>query len=129
MLPPRCAHSLSLQVVALSAFCCRRPEQSAETSARLAACAYSQRRCAGNAEACRREKTDIVYDLGCGDGRIVVAAALPSVNLRLRPKWLAELKPRTRVVSHTFDMGDGRPLKQEPVAAGTLYLWVIPEKE
>ncbi len=31
--------------------------------------------------------TDLVYDLGCGDGRVVIAAAAKTdVNLRLRPK-------------------------------------------
>jgi ribosomal protein L11 methylase PrmA len=99
------------------------------------------------------KKTDVVYDLGCGDGRIVIAAAkiygahgvgidinpqriheakenakkagvegmvrfeendlfkadireasvvtlflLNTVNLRLRPKLLKELKPGTRIV-------------------------------
>jgi hypothetical protein len=31
---------------------------------------------------------------------------LSSVNLKLRPKLLKDLKPRTRIVSNTFDMGD-----------------------
>jgi hypothetical protein len=35
----------------------------------------------------------------------------PRVNFRLRPKLLAELKPGTRGVSHTFDLGDWKPLK------------------
>lgn len=135
------------------------------------------------------KNTDVVYDLGCGDGRIVIAAArdfgargvgididperireantnariagvenrvrfeekdlftadihdatvvtlflLSSVNRRLRPKLLRELKPGTRVVSNTFDMGDWKPDEQTTVE-GTpedslfsrkLYLWIIP---
>src|ERR1017187_4004430 len=106
------------------------------------------------------KKTDVVYDLGCGDGRIVIAAArdfgargvgididpqraaearenahkagveararieerdlfeayiheapvvtlflLSNVNEKLRPKLLRELKPGTRIVSNTFQMG------------------------
>lgn len=47
---------------------------------------------------------DVVYDLGCGDGRIVVAAARlanargacvdidPRLNLTVRPKLLRELR-------------------------------------
>src|SRR5215471_11792495 len=117
--------------------------------------------------------TDLLYDLGCGDGRIVIAAAkeygahgvgididpervqeardnarkagveslvkfelndlfnadihnatvvalylLPEVNLRLRPKLLKELKPGTRVVSHSFDMGDWKPEKEQEVEGG-----------
>jgi SAM-dependent methyltransferase len=130
------------------------------------------------------KKSDLVYDLGCGDGRIVVAAAkkfgaravgvdinperieeansnakkegveklvkfeendlfdadihnatvvtlylLPDVNLRLRPKLLKELKPGTRVVSHSFDMGDWKPEKEETVDGATIYLWTVPEKK
>jgi cyclopropane fatty-acyl-phospholipid synthase-like methyltransferase len=130
------------------------------------------------------KKSDIVYDLGCGDGRIVIAAArdygargvgvdinpeliqearqaarnahvealvkfeendlfdadihnatvvalylLPNVNLRLRPKLLKELKPGARVVSHSWNMGDWKPDKQETVDGRTIYLWTIPERK
>ncbi len=126
---------------------------------------------------------DNVYDLGCGDGRIVITAAreykahgvgidinpqrirearvnaqkalvgprvrfeqndlfqadihdatvvtlylLPSVNLRLRPKLLKELRPGTRIVSHTFDMGDWKPEKEQQVEDATIYLWTVPAK-
>lgn len=128
-------------------------------------------------------KNDVVYDLGCGDGGIVVAAArnygaravgididpqriqeanenakkngvtgkvkfiqadlfesniseatvvtlylLPTLNLKLRPKLMAELKPGTRVVSHSFDMGDWKPEKTVDVDGRTVYFWTIPEK-
>jgi len=135
--------------------------------------------------------SDVVYDLGCGDGRIVIAAAkkfgahgvgvdidparireanenakkagveklvrfeekdlfqadiheanvvmlflLNTVNLKLRPKLLRELKPGTRIVSNTFDMGDWKPDKEAPVNGtddGTslsqyLYLWIVPQR-
>ena len=136
-------------------------------------------------------KNDTVYDLGCGDGRIVVTAAkvygargvgididpvriaeananakknnvdklvrfeqkdlfdatfgdatvvtlflLNSVNMRLRPRLLEQLKPGTRIVSNTFDMGDWKPDK-ELIVPGTddsaylsrrLYLWTVPAK-
>ena len=130
------------------------------------------------------KSADIVYDLGCGDGRIVVRAAkeygahgvgvdinpvriqearenakrnnvenlvrfeegdlfdadihdatvvtlylLPSVNLRLRPKLLKDLKPGTRIVSHSFDMGDWKPEKEEQVEGATIYLWTVPERK
>lgn len=130
-------------------------------------------------------KGDVVYDLGCGDGRIVIAAArkygargvcididperirearenarkagvadriefltqdlfesdlrgatvvtlflMKSLNLRLRPKLLRELKPGARVVSQAFDMGDWKPEKTVEVSDGgtwgTVYYWVIP---
>jgi SAM-dependent methyltransferase len=135
--------------------------------------------------------SDVVYDLGCGDGRIVIAAAkkfgtrgvgvdidpvrireanenakkagveklvrfeekdlfqadihdanvvtlflLSSVNLKLRPKLLGELKPGTRIVSNTFDMGDWKPDKEASVdrtdndssLSRHLYLWIVPER-
>jgi ribosomal protein L11 methylase PrmA len=138
------------------------------------------------------KKTDVVYDLGCGDGRIVIAAAktygahgvgididpqriaeananakragveklvrfeendlfqanfkeatvvtlflLSSVNLKLKPKLLAELKPGTRIVSNTFDMGDWKPEKEMTVPnsdddsflSHRLYMWTVPAKQ
>jgi SAM-dependent methyltransferase len=137
------------------------------------------------------KRTDIVYDLGCGDGRIVIAAAkeygahgigidinpervqeakenaakagvgnlvrfeendlfdadiheatvvtlflLNSVNAKLRPKLLKDLKPGTRVVSNTFGMGDWKPDKAltvgDPVEGFSLsrklFLWTIPQR-
>jgi SAM-dependent methyltransferase len=126
---------------------------------------------------------DLVYDLGSGDGRIVIAAAkrgargvgididdqrvweaknnaraagvagrvqfrqedifqtdfreatvvtmylLTSVNMRLRPRLLAELKPGTRIVSHAFDLGDWKPLETHKVGSSTVYYWVVPERK
>jgi ubiquinone/menaquinone biosynthesis C-methylase UbiE len=131
------------------------------------------------------QKGDIVYDLGCGDGRLVVTAAqrygargvgfdidperiaesienatkagvtglvkfheqdlftadfhdatvmtlylLTSVNLRLRPKLLRELKPGTRIVSHNFGMGEWKPEASSSVdvedISHEVYLWIIP---
>lgn len=128
------------------------------------------------------KKGDVVYDLGSGDGRIVIAAAkkgaravgfeidgdllkqsreniraagvqdsaeirqqdiltvdlspasvvtmylLPDVNMKLRPNLLNQLKPGSRVVSHSFDMGDWKPDKVERVEGRTIYLWIIPAK-
>jgi hypothetical protein len=126
-------------------------------------------------------KGDVVYDLGSGDGRIVIAAVkdfgaargvgveidpvhvqearatpggpasltvsnsasricsrrtwrgdgrrlmlLPALNLQLRPKLLAELKPGTRIVSHAFDMGDWAPDEARTFNGRMVYLWTIP---
>jgi ubiquinone/menaquinone biosynthesis C-methylase UbiE len=126
---------------------------------------------------------DVMYDLGCGDGRIVITAAqkygakatgidinperiseatenakkagltgkvrflnqdlfqadfrdanvvtlylLPSVNLRLRPKLLSELKPGSRIVSHSFDMGDWKPDQRVEIEGRVLYMWTVPPK-
>jgi hypothetical protein len=53
---------------------------------------------------------------------------LPSINRKLRPRILSELKPGTRVVSHAFDMGDWTPHKTAQVDGRTVYLWIVPEK-
>lgn len=130
------------------------------------------------------QPSDTVYDLGCGDGRIVIMAAekfgakgvgididpqriresrenakqakledkvtfrqedlfeadlhdatvvtlylLTSLNTRLKPKLLRDLKPGTRIVSHTFNMGDWTPEKQVDTASGRrIYLWIVPDK-
>ena len=55
---------------------------------------------------------------------------LTSVNLKLRPKILRELKPGTRVVSHNFGMGEWKPDQSSSVDVDDIshevYLWVIP---
>jgi trans-aconitate methyltransferase len=129
---------------------------------------------------------DRVYDLGCGDGRIVITAVkrygargvcvdidsirikesrnnadtagvakriefrqadlfetelhgatvvtlylLPILNERLRPKLFRELRPGTRVVSNSFDMGDWKPdstleVKTPGGFSSYAYYWVLP---
>jgi len=129
----------------------------------------------------RVDRGDTLYDLGCGDGRIVVTAAskygargvgidlnperiaeaqanarkagveqrvsfrvanlfetdlspatvvslylLPEVNLKLRPRLWAQLKPGSRVVSHAFDMGPEWPPDETAQVDGrTIYLWIV----
>ncbi|HEU0123254.1 MAG TPA: class I SAM-dependent methyltransferase [Bryobacteraceae bacterium] len=138
------------------------------------------------------QKNDVLYDLGCGDGRIVIEAAkqygargvgvdidpqrikeardnakkagveqlvrfeekdlfqadfreatvvtlflLPRINLKLKPKLLQDLKPGTRVVSNTFDMGEWKAEKQADLDSSDdeytglsqkFYLWTIPAR-
>jgi len=124
---------------------------------------------------------DVVYDLGCGDGRLVIQAVrkagcrgvgididpvrikesranakaagvedrvrfleqnffvsdireatvmliylFPDINIRLRAKFLDEMRPGSRLVSNAFDMGDWRPDVTSNVLAQRVYLWVIP---
>ncbi|MFP2907678.1 SAM-dependent methyltransferase [Pyxidicoccus sp. 3LFB2] len=69
-----------------------------------------------------------LFDADIGDATVVTLYLLPSVNERLKPKLLAELKPGTRIVSHAFDMGDWKPVKEVEDAGRTLYLWVVPER-
>ena len=124
--------------------------------------------------------SDVVYDLGSGDGRILIAAAKtygargvgididpervreatanarannvadkvsfrredlfvadispatvvtlylsPSVNSRLAPKLMTELKPGTRIVSHAFDFGSWKPQQRITVSGRPIFFWTI----
>jgi hypothetical protein len=59
----------------------------------------------------------------------------PQVIQRLRPRFIAELKPGTRVISHEFDMGNWGPDDQLRVPVpnkpygppvSEVYLWIVP---
>jgi SAM-dependent methyltransferase len=128
---------------------------------------------------------DVVYDLGCGDARIVIAAVRipgvrgvcveidgrliregrrlaaaagvadrirfvqgdmfevplqeatlvtlflePELNLRLRPRLLSELRPGTRIVSHSYGLGDWEPQERVVVDLAqeehVIYRWLVP---
>lgn len=130
---------------------------------------------------------DVVYDLGCGDGRIVIEAArrhgargvgididpariadanagalragvaarvrfvvqdlfkadfseatvvalylFSELNAKLKPRFLAELRPGTRIVSHEFGIGDWAPARSTHVdVQGShkfVHLWIVPSR-
>jgi cyclopropane fatty-acyl-phospholipid synthase-like methyltransferase len=133
-------------------------------------------------ELAKVKRSDVVYDLGSGDGRIVITAAkkygasgvgfeidpalvkkaranaaaagvsdrvrfvtqdlftadlsrasvvtlylLQSINERLRPKLVRQLKPGARIVSHVFNMGPEWPPEQTvTVDRSRIFLWSIP---
>ena len=52
---------------------------------------------------------------------------LPELNLRLRPTIL-DMKPGTRVVSHSFTMDDWEPDAEATMSEGSAYFWVVPAK-
>lgn len=52
---------------------------------------------------------------------------LPSLNMKLRPALL-NLKPGTRIVSHSFDMGDWAPEQTLSIGGRAVYFWTVPEK-
>lgn len=125
---------------------------------------------------------DVLYDLGSGDGKVVIAAAklgargvgididprriaeananaeregvtdrvqfilgdifdpsidfsdasvvtlylLPALNIKLMPRLKSELRPGTRIVSNSFDMGDEwPPEKTDQIENFTIYFWTI----
>ena len=74
------------------------------------------------------EEKDL-FDTNLADASVVTLYLLPEGNLKLRPKLLKDLKPGSRVVSHTFMMGDWKPDKEQMVEGRHIYLWIIPAKQ
>ncbi len=68
-----------------------------------------------------------IFKADIGDATVVTMYLLPSVNNRMRPKLLKDLKPGTRIVSHAFDIEGWEPTRIVEAEGRTLYLWVVPE--
>ena len=66
-----------------------------------------------------------LFTANISEATVVTLYLLPSLNLRLLPK-LNALKPGTRIVSHSFDMGAAKPLETLNVNGRTIYYWVTP---
>jgi tRNA G37 N-methylase Trm5 len=73
-------------------------------------------------------KKQNLFETDFSKATVLTMYLLPDVNMQLRPRILAELKPGTRVVSHAFDMGDWQPDKKAIVEGRTIYMWVVPER-
>ncbi len=58
---------------------------------------------------------------------VVTMYLLPTVNRKLRPRLLSELKPGTRIVSHDFDLDDWRPDGKSTVRKN-VFLWIVPAR-
>lgn len=69
-----------------------------------------------------------LFEADFREATVVTLYLLPDLNLKLRPRLLAELKPGTRIVSHQFDMGDWKPAKKLESNGRTVYFWVVPER-
>lgn len=73
-----------------------------------------------------RQEDLFTTDLSKAD--VLTMYLLPSVNLKLRPKILKEMKPGARVVSHAFDMGDWKPEQKVQVDGRTVMMWTVPKR-
>ena len=90
---------------------------------------------AGVADRAKFYERDL-YQTDLAAASVVTIYLLPEVNLMVRPKLLATLKPGTRVVSHDYDMGEWPPdLRFEMDAPGKpvgrdqrskVFYWVVP---
>jgi precorrin-6B methylase 2 len=69
-----------------------------------------------------------LFEAKIGEATVVTLYLLPSLNLKLLAKLLAELKPGTRIVSHAFDMGSWKPQQTLSAGGSTVYFWTIPAK-
>jgi hypothetical protein len=79
-----------------------------------------------------------LFDTDIHGASVLTMYLLPAVNLQLRPRILAQLKPGTRVVSHDWDMGEWQPDATAvlegltkpvmPIRASTIYLWIVPAR-
>ncbi len=72
-----------------------------------------------------------LFEADLSKATVITLFLLPDINLQLRPKLLA-LKPGTRVVSNSFDMGDWQPDVRETSEPCTSWCtamsWVVPAK-
>jgi SAM-dependent methyltransferase len=69
-----------------------------------------------------------LFDTDISEASVLTMFLLGSINLKLRPRLLAELKPGTRIVSYSFNMGDWQPDRTAKVDGRPIYLWIIPER-
>lgn len=79
-----------------------------------------------------------LFETDIREASVLTMYLLSSVNLALRPRLLAQLKPGTRVVSHDWDMGEWRPDARAvleglakpvmPIRTSTVYLWIVPAR-
>jgi ribosomal protein L11 methylase PrmA len=74
-------------------------------------------------------KQEDLFKTKFSDATVVTLYLLPDLNVKLRPRLLAELKPGTRIVSHQFDMGSWKPERKLELNGRTIYLWTIPERK
>lgn len=63
------------------------------------------------------------------EASVVTLYLLDTLNEKLRPRLLTELKPGTRIVSHSFRMGDWEPEKSQDIDGRTIYFWTVPGRK
>jgi SAM-dependent methyltransferase len=69
-----------------------------------------------------------LFETDLSDATVVTLYLLPWLNRKLKPKLLAELKPGSRVVSYSFDMGDWKPDQTLSVNGRMIHVWTIPAR-
>jgi len=69
-----------------------------------------------------------LFEANISEATVVTLYLLPSLNQKLMPKLMKDLKPGTRIVSHAFDMGEWKPEQELDVNGRKVYYWTIPKK-
>ena len=69
-----------------------------------------------------------LFETDLSKATVLTMYLLPSVNLKLRPRLLSELRPGTRVVSHDFDMAEWLPDARADRGWTRVYLWIVPAR-
>jgi precorrin-6B methylase 2 len=69
-----------------------------------------------------------LFEQKIGEANVLTMYLLQSVNLQLRPRILAELRPGSCVVSHAFSMNEWEPDQHVNLNGRNLYLWIVPGK-
>ncbi len=67
-----------------------------------------------------------IFETDLREASVVSMYLLTSINIRMRPKLLAELKPGTRIVTHAFNMGEWKAEHEESVGGYQVYLFIVP---
>jgi hypothetical protein len=73
-------------------------------------------------------RNEDLFEADIREATVVTLYLLPSLNVKLRPKLLQDLKVGARIVSHQFDMGDWKPEKTVAVDWRSVYFWTVTEK-
>lgn len=74
-------------------------------------------------------RQDDIFKTDFSDATVVTLYLLTSLNEKLRPRLLSELKPGTRIVSHAFAMGDWEPQETRQIGSSTIYMWTVPPRQ
>ena len=67
-----------------------------------------------------------LFDADISRATVLTMYLLTSVNMRLKPVLLEQLRPGTRVVSHSFSMGNWEADEHLVIDNRHVYYWVIP---
>jgi len=62
------------------------------------------------------------------DATVVTLYLLPDLNARLLPKFMREMKPGSKIVSHMWEMGKWKPDMTLKAYSTTVHLWVVPAR-